>query len=369
MGSALSRLNGHALAAKPFPFGAMPLQKILALEEHKGFEDNAVSGGIRRFIERWETELREHSGPHDPDRIATQLVSAPYRELAAGTARRQWVAAWRTALWPVQGRRHPCPDPQIPLHRQHRTVDGTHLSIQPPETPPIRPNAAAYPSRTCTPHGGSTSHHARTRGRTRPTPTSPSRPFRRMDAHQNHPGGSRPWAPATVRELLYMLPTTLRRPRPTITNVADIYAGGTFTLEGDLVEYPLRQRRPTPVAIGRGDISRRHRYHRLAVVRAGFSCPQLCEPAAPWLCTARPRLNRGRLTIQSPEYDVVTESAPPLNAGRITPVYRLTQGMTARNPAEHHLARPGTLSGRRRGNHARRHPGADPAVVGLQPGH
>ena len=69
--------------------------KILALEEHKGFGDNAVSGGIRRFIERWEPELRAFLDDH-PDRVAT-LISAPYRELPQ-ERRRQWVSDWRSAL-------------------------------------------------------------------------------------------------------------------------------------------------------------------------------------------------------------------------------------------------------------------------------
>ena len=62
--------------SEPVPVWREAFQKILALEEHKGFADNAVSGGIRRFIERWEAELRAYLGD-DPGRAA-RLITAPY---------------------------------------------------------------------------------------------------------------------------------------------------------------------------------------------------------------------------------------------------------------------------------------------------
>ena len=68
--------------------------KILALEAHKGFQDNAVSGGIRRFIERWEPDLRAYLA--DDARIR-QFIEQPYRELNPDQ-RRAWVSAWQAAL-------------------------------------------------------------------------------------------------------------------------------------------------------------------------------------------------------------------------------------------------------------------------------
>ncbi len=70
------------------------LRKILALEAHKGYADNAVSGGIRRFIERWEPDLREYLAD---DAQARHLIEQPYRDLDPDQ-RRAWVAAWQTAL-------------------------------------------------------------------------------------------------------------------------------------------------------------------------------------------------------------------------------------------------------------------------------
>ncbi|MYC33506.1 MAG: hypothetical protein F4X64_10055, partial [Chloroflexi bacterium] len=69
-------------------------RKILALEAHKGYADNAVSGGIRRFIERWEPDLREYLAD---DARSRQLIEQPYRDLDPDQ-RRAWVAVWQAAL-------------------------------------------------------------------------------------------------------------------------------------------------------------------------------------------------------------------------------------------------------------------------------
>ena len=71
------------------------LRKILLLEEHKGFADTAVSGGIRRFVDLWESELREYLADQ-PEKIG-ELIERQYRDLS-GEQRRAWVEAWRRAI-------------------------------------------------------------------------------------------------------------------------------------------------------------------------------------------------------------------------------------------------------------------------------
>ena len=288
--------------------------KILALEEHKGFADNAVSGGIRRFIERWEPELRACIGD-DPNRVAT-LISAPYRELTP-EARREWVSAWRGILTgDVELSR---PEPEVPSPPQ--VVDPTETD-GPPETRLFDPADASQhvPVRR--------RPHAAPRLAANPgDPDEPVSAIRRMDAKtvqrlESLGGG-------TVRDLLYMLPRAYDD-RADVTGIADVYAGGTFTLEGELVDIrsaSVGQRRLQLVEgtlrDGTGAIDLQWFGQRFLArsLRAGSTM----------VVHGKAELNRGRLTIQSPEYDVVTEAMPPLNAGRITPVYRLTQGMTARN--------------------------------------
>ena len=289
--------------------------KILALEEHKGFEDNAVSGGIRRFIERWEPELREYLG-NDPSRVA-QLVSTPYRQLAP-PERRRWVSDWRSAL---SG--EPQTPPPVTISGPAPEAVGERVPAPADQGPALfSPDDAIG--------------HAATRRRQHDAPVPVANPgdpdepvsaVRRMDGktvQRLESMGAR-----TVRDLLYMLPRRYDD-RAEVTRIADIYAGGVFTLEGELTDIRstnVGQRRLQLVEATLRDATG-------AIDMQWFGQAFLARSlrqGSTMVVHGKAEVNRGRLTIQSPEYDVVTPTAPPLNAGRVTPVYRLTQGMTARN--------------------------------------
>ncbi len=288
--------------------------KILALEEHKGFGDNAVSGGIRRFIERWEPELRAYLGD-DPDRVAS-LISAPYRELPP-EGRRRWVSAWRGAL--AAELEPPRVNRDRPPAREAAEPDDVKLE---PEAP-LFETAEAF-------------QHAQLRRRQHAGPKPAANPgdpddsvsaIRRMDAKTVQRLES--MGAGTVRDLLYMLPRRYDD-RADVTSIADVYAGGTFTLEGELLDVRSASVGQRRLQLVEGTL----RDNTGAIDLQWFGQKFLARSlrvGSTMVVHGKAEINRGRLTIQSPEYDVVTESAPPLNAGRITPVYRLTQGMTARN--------------------------------------
>ncbi len=288
--------------------------KILALEEHKGFADNAVSGGIRRFIDRWEPELRAFLDNH-PERVET-LISAPYRELPQ-ERRRQWVYAWRSVLAGEVAT--PAPE-----------------SGSPPPTKPVEP-AEIHPA-PATPlfNTGDAFGHVPARRRLHVAPkfaTPPGDPdesvsaIRRMDARTVQ--RLETLGAGTVRDLLYMLPRRYDD-RADVTSIADIYAGGTFTLEGKLLDIRSANVGQRRLQLVEGTLRDNTGSIDLQWFGQGFLARSL-RAGSNMVVHGKAEIHRGRLAIQSPEYDVVTESAPPLNAGRITPVYRLTQGMTARN--------------------------------------
>ena len=288
--------------------------KILALEEHKGFADNAVSGGIRRFIQRWEPELRACLDD-DPDRVAT-LISAPYRELPPAI-RREWVSAWRGILAGKVEPAGPAPDSAPPLQ-----------SVDSPETNPV-PETSLFDA-------SDAFRHVPVRRRPHAAPRLSAAPgdpddlvsaIRRMDARTVKRLES--MGAGTVRELLYMLPRRYDD-RADITGIADVYAGGAFTLEGELVDIRSANVGQRRLQLVEGTLRDNTGAIDLQWFGQGFLARTL-RAGSNMVVHGKVELNRGRLTMQSPEYDVVTESAPPLNAGRITPVYRLTQGMTARN--------------------------------------
>ncbi len=288
--------------------------KILALEEHKGFADNAVSGGIRRFIERWEPELRAFLDDH-PDRVAT-LISASYRELPQ-ERRRQWVLAWRSALAGESETPAPGAD-------------------SPPPTKPVEPAEIDLAPATPLFDIGDAFRHVPVRRRSHAAPKlaanqgDPDQPvsaIRRMDARTVQ--RLEALGASTVRDLLYMLPRRYDD-RADVTSIVDLYAGGTFTLEGKLLDIRSANIGQRRLQLVEGTLRDDTGSIDLQWFGQGFLARSL-RAGSNMVVHGKAELNRGRLTVQSPEYDVVTESAPPLNAGRVTPVYRLTQGMTARN--------------------------------------
>ncbi|MDE2788489.1 MAG: ATP-dependent DNA helicase RecG [Chloroflexota bacterium] len=288
--------------------------KILALEEHKGFGDNAVSGGIRRFIERWEPELRACLD-NDPHRVAT-LISAPYRELPHD-ARREWVSAWRSAL----------ADEAVPPGPE---------SDRPPPTQPAEPAEIDPAPETSLFDTGDAFRHVPVRRRPHAAPKFAANPgdpdepvsaVRRMDAKTVQRLES--LGAGTVRDLLYMLPRRYDD-RAGVTSIADVYAGGIFTLEGNLLDIRSANVGQRRLQLVEATLRDNTGAIDLQWFGQGFLARSL-RSGGTMVVHGKAELNRGRLTIQSPEYDVVTDSAPPLNAGRVTPVYRLTQGMTARN--------------------------------------
>src|SRR6476646_5424644 len=56
------------------------LQKILQLEEHKGFQDTAVSGGMTAYVENWARQARAHDPLAEEMIEAIRGTLAPYTE-------------------------------------------------------------------------------------------------------------------------------------------------------------------------------------------------------------------------------------------------------------------------------------------------
>ena len=324
------------------------LRKILALEAHKGFQDNAVSGGIQRFIARWDAELREFLG--DGPRVG-QLVERPYRELDDGQ-RRRWVAGWQAALEETSAQPDIPPTAVIPAtpFTPATPVIPAKAGIQSPPAHP-EPSSPAHPEPFFPAHPepveGQPSASAlftpqetllpvRMRRRPSSPPTSAANPIdpdqpvstlRRMDAKTvqrlEH------LDVRTVRDLLYTLPRRYDD-RADIASIADLYPGGVFTVEGQLTDIRSANVGQRRLQLAEGVISDDTGQIELQWFGQGYLARSL-KPGNHMVVNGKVEIHRGRLSMSSPEYDVITPRQPPLNAGRITPVYRLTQGMTARN--------------------------------------
>ncbi len=296
------------------PLWRQALRKILTLEESKGFADTAVSGGIRRFVDRWESELRGFLG--DDAGKTAYLVDTLYRDLTPDE-RRAWVAYWQKVL---------ANSTTSPLASTAR-LDGMA-----PDASGVT-NAAVvhtlFPTEDARPLGRV---HRANYGRPVPA-ASPGNPdelvskIRRMD--QKTVGRLELLGVGTVRDLLYMMP---RRhvDRSEITSIADVYPGGTFTLDGTLVNISPARVGPRNLQLAQGALRDETGTIDLQWFGQGFLARSL-RAGSHMTVTGKIETYRNRPVMPSPEYDVITERQPPVNTARITPVYRLTQGMTARN--------------------------------------
>ena len=305
------------------PLWREALPKILALEESKGFADTAVSGGIRRFVARWQPELRAFLAGNPA--LAAQLIDQPYQDLSP-EQRRQWVAGWQRALDAPGGPPAEPPTPSYPIDDDaldDDVIDDDPAAAGFAAERPLFPAAESAPivrSRRSSYPGPVPADPAA-------DPNDPVTRLRQMDdktvQRLNLLGAT------TVRELLYTIPRR-HDDRTEITSIADVYPGGTFTLEGTLADIKLARIGPRNLQVAQGTLQDDTGAIELQWFGQGYLARSL-RPGSRLAVHGKAELWRNRPALSSPEYDVITPTQPPLNAARIAPVYRLTQGLTARN--------------------------------------
>ncbi|MBI4198999.1 MAG: ATP-dependent DNA helicase RecG [Chloroflexi bacterium] len=260
-------------------------QRILLLEEQRGYEDRAVSGGLDRFLARW----RQEAGPEGDALLArlkaARLLEASYQELLP-ERRQRWV---RRALECLEA---PSNGPAAP--------------VQP---------AGAAPAR-------------QDKTRAAPQPLSPDQPVAALRAYTPRlaPTLGR-LGVATVHDLLYCFP----RRHNTVLKVADLQPDEEQTVVGTLWE-PRKVRlgrsmEATEAAIGddTGNI-------RVVWFQQPYLAQRL-KPNEKYVFSGRVRVYRGRREMESPQVEDLRpgggldDLAQP---GRLFPVYPLTEGLTQR---------------------------------------
>ena len=101
------------------------LQKILLLEQAKGYSDQAVMGGLDRYLNRWSSETK-----HDADRAKLlehiqerNLLHPDYTSLSI-KQRREWIRRMLDCLDGVNGEAHT--SPKLLARTKHQAAQRVH---------------------------------------------------------------------------------------------------------------------------------------------------------------------------------------------------------------------------------------------------
>ena len=286
------------------PIWCDAFRKILALEAHKGYADNAVSGGIRRFIARWEPDLRDYLA--DENR-AGHLIEQSYRDLDPDQ-RRDWVAGWQSALDGVAVAASSTPDPPIPADRP---------TLPDPVDPPTPSSTPATPSETPGLFApGETAPMVRYRRRPHVPPTAGASPvdpdqpvstLRRMDGKTVQ--RLEQLDVRSVRDLLHTLPRRYDD-RADIASIADVYPGDTFTVEGQLVDIRSANVGQRRLQLTEGVLRDDTGHIELQWFGQGYLARSL-QPGDHMVVTGKVEIHRGRLSISASTSAREGGSPPP----------------------------------------------------------
>ncbi len=247
------------------------LRKILEIEESRGYSDQAVMGGLDRFLERVSPRPRKLSA----------LLARRYAELDVAE-RREWV---RSVLREMEAGPRPAVRPKAPQRRQteRRSPSGVPVGLD-AMVDSLRGMSASLASR-----------------------------FGRLGVR-------------TVRDMLYLFPHR-HVDYSNTTTIADLAPGADQTVVATVWEAAERKlpnrRKATEAVVG----------DETGNVRIiWFNQPYLAKTLKPnsrIVISGRVGLFRGRNVFESPEWEFL-ESDDLTHTGRLVPVYPLTAGLSPR---------------------------------------
>jgi ATP-dependent DNA helicase RecG len=292
------------------PAWVEPFQKILELEETRGFDNTSVMGGLDRFISRWDDSMMAFVG--DPT-LAAHLVQVSYGQMPSAE-RGHWVGQWRALLTKDRG--------EIDFTATAGSTapglsgDG-NISYGPPQDkdPPQVLSSVRSGTTFKAPPAGLTveSPVDRLRG----VDAKLTARLKRLDV-------------STVRDLLYLFPRR-HLDYSKITKVSQLEPGQDCTVIGHLWEArqvslgPQGRLKATEAVLGdeTGNI-------KVIWFGQGYLASTL-RANLHIAISGKADVFRDQLVFESPEYEVLSSSQTPIHTGRLVPLYPLSEGLTARN--------------------------------------
>jgi ATP-dependent DNA helicase RecG len=286
-----------------------PFQKILELEEARGFDNTAVMGGLDRFIGHWADAMATFIGE---SALAPDLVHTSYGQMATDQ-RRQWSTRWRTLL-AGDGASEPTDIAGVPpdngVSKESAQKDSPPDAARPKPTP----QTISSPRYNAPPAGLTVDAPV---DRLRGVDTKLTARLKRLDV-------------STIRDLLYLFPRRHLDYSRTV-KVSDLEPGQECTVVGHLwesreVSLGQQGRLKATEAV----LSDETGNVKLIWFGQGYLARTL-RPNSHIAVSGKADVFRGQLVFESPEYEVLSSSHTSIHTGRLVPVYPLTEGLTARN--------------------------------------
>ena len=273
----------------------MPLdsfRNILRLERAKGFKNKTVSGGLDKFIRRWQEEL---SSVFPRSASARRLLSQPYGKMTTAQ-RERWVGRWLALL-----------------EESSSAWTGDTPKSPEDQAPPPLGDAPARRSKPAASDLSLSASVTRLRGVDAKTAAKLAR-----------------LGVSTIRDLLYLFP---RRHEDYThkSKIADLAPGQEATVMATVWEASQTRLgrkgslKATVAVVGdeTGNV-------RVVWFGQTYQARQLSTGTRLALSGKVGFFNRN-LVLESPDYEVINDRTTLIHTGRLAPVHPLTEGLTARN--------------------------------------
>jgi ATP-dependent DNA helicase RecG len=286
-----------------------PFRKILDQEEARGFDDYAVVGGLDRFLGHWAGAMTSWLGEAG---LVAELLHSPYQGMSP-QQRRLWAARWRECL---------AGEPSGPAAKANPEPASTRPAPAPPraaapakQTPEWSSPPSRQPAQFKAPPAGLTVDAPV--DRLRGVDAKLTARLQRLDV-------------STVHDLLYLFPRR-HQDFSRIVKVAEIEPDQDCTVIGHLweareVTLGQQGRLKATEAVLSDDTG------NIKVIWFGQGyLARTLKANSRIAVSGKVDVFRGQPVFQSPEYEVLSGSQPPIHTGRLAPVYPLTEGLTARN--------------------------------------
>ena len=280
-------------------------RKILELERSKGYADGSVIGGLDGYLKRWAPELASLLG--DPS-LAPRLAEPQYgkanlqrRERLVGRLFELLDGGTSTAATKFEPEPPPESDPpsQSVKPVKSDTRPKTKIRPKPKDAPP-----PASPADLDSPVTLLKGINSRTATR-----------MKRLEVE-------------TVRDMLYFFPRR-HDDYASLSKINELKPGETHTIQGIVWEARESVRGMRNLKCTEAVISDDTGNVRVTFFGNPYMVKNL-RTNRRVLLSGRVELYKGQLEFQSPEYEFIDQQAEMLNAGRLVPVYPLTEGLAQR---------------------------------------